>query len=224
MLANRLAAGWLDQQMSCHYFLCDLDHLSTGKTPRCVGGIVCQSHGIPWGIYREHTVKCDPGKLEFPGLLSSTYLICARIRRSYARTGTAESGEVGSARFFLLHLYIYFIFPETLGPCGIFFKNSTCTACYRSFELTSVSERRPSGQMTCTVHVHGACPPSGPFKTIQAMSVKTQPRKTHLCFIHSPVPRQLLSLMSSESWWLRPRPGEVPQCPQNAPGASQSTK
>lgn len=152
MLAKWLAVGWLDQQMSCDYFFCNLDHLSTGKTPRFVGGVVCQSHGIPWGIFREHTVKCDPGKLEFPGLLSSTYLICARIRRSYARTGTAESGEGGSAGFFLLHIIVFF--PETL-QVGIFFKFNL-PACHHSFELASASERRLSGQMT----VHSVRPPA----------------------------------------------------------------
>lgn len=74
MLAKWLAVGRLDQQASCGYFLCNLDHLSTGKTPRLVGGVVLSK---PWnstgdiqGTYREvRCVKCDPGKLEFPRLV-----------------------------------------------------------------------------------------------------------------------------------------------------------
>lgn len=48
----------LDQRMTCDYFLFNLDHLSTGKTPQSVAAVLCQSQGIPGGIFRQHTMKC----------------------------------------------------------------------------------------------------------------------------------------------------------------------
>lgn len=75
----------------------------------------CGTLSKPWNSNRNiqrtyhevRSAKCDSGKLEFSGLLSSTYLICLRIRRSYGRTGTAESGEEGRAGFLLLHILVF---------------------------------------------------------------------------------------------------------------------
>lgn len=113
MLVKWRAVKPLDQRMTCDYFWFNLDHLLhlLGKHFKSVAAVVFSKE---WNSKRDiqrtyhevRSVKCDPGKLEFSGLLSSTYLICLRIRRSYGRMGTAESGEDGTAGFFLPHIMV----------------------------------------------------------------------------------------------------------------------